>query len=158
MSRRIPPEAFQYYVGLGPGRSYQAVADHYAVSKQAVVKLANRENWQTRLEEVEEKARQKVDSKAVEDLEAMNARHLRTLRVIQAKALETLKNSNLNSAIEAVRAMELAITKERLIRGEPSERTAVSVEEATKREFNDWMLQHPQGDEEDDTDGDDSDT
>ena len=34
---------------LGPGRSYQAVADRYGVSKRAVTALAKRENWQARL-------------------------------------------------------------------------------------------------------------
>ena len=29
MSGRIPPDALEYYLALGPDRSYQRVADHY---------------------------------------------------------------------------------------------------------------------------------
>ena len=28
-ARKIPPDAVTYYVSLGPGRSYQKVAEHY---------------------------------------------------------------------------------------------------------------------------------
>jgi transposase len=79
MNRKIPADAFGYYFSLGPGRSYQTVAAHYGVSKQAVTKLAQREDWQTRLETIERQARQKVDESAVESLEGMNQRHLKTL-------------------------------------------------------------------------------
>ena len=37
MTRRIPDDAFEYYVSLGPDRSYQSVADHYEVTKRGVV-------------------------------------------------------------------------------------------------------------------------
>ncbi len=36
MSGKIPPDALEYYLVLGPDRSYQKVADHYGVSKRAV--------------------------------------------------------------------------------------------------------------------------
>ena len=45
-NRKIPQDAFFFYVGLGPGRSYQQVADHYGVTKRAVVNLAVKERWQ----------------------------------------------------------------------------------------------------------------
>ena len=47
MSGKIPPDALEYYLGLGPDRSYQKVADHYGVSKRAVTKLAARERWRS---------------------------------------------------------------------------------------------------------------
>jgi len=34
MSKKIPPEAFEYYVSLGPARSYEALAGKYTVSKR----------------------------------------------------------------------------------------------------------------------------
>ncbi len=37
MAQKIPQDSFDFYVALGPGRSYQAVAEHYHVSKRAVV-------------------------------------------------------------------------------------------------------------------------
>ncbi len=140
MTRKIPPDAFSYYVGLGLDRSYQALADHYGVSKQAVVKAAKRERWQERLVEIERKAQEGADKRAVDSLELMNERHLKTLQAIQARALEALKTMPLASAMEGVRALDLSITKERLVRGEPSDRTAVSVEDAIRREYDHWMV------------------
>ncbi len=57
MSAKIPPDAFEYYLGLGPGRSYGAVAEEYGVTKRAVTKLAARENWQQRIHKIERKPR-----------------------------------------------------------------------------------------------------
>ena len=37
MKKKIPPDAYAFYLGLGPGRSYNAVAERYSVSKRAVV-------------------------------------------------------------------------------------------------------------------------
>ena len=150
MTRKIPPDAFSYYVGLGLDRSYQALADHYGVSKQAIVKAAKRERWQERLAEIERKAQEGADQRAVDNLEVMNGRHLKTLQVIQARALEALKTMPLASAMEAVRALDMCITKERLVRGEPSDRTAVSVEDAIRREYDRWMVPNdPNGEDSD---------
>ena len=150
MTRKIPPDAFSYYVGLGLDRSYQAVADHYGASKQAVVKVAKRERWQERLLEIERKAQEGADKRAVDSLEAMNDRHLKTLQAIQARALEALKTMPLASSMEAVRALDMCISKERLVRGEPSDRTAISVEDVIRREYDRWMVP-------DDTNGEDAD-
>ena len=49
MTAKIPPDAFDYYFGLGTGRSYQAVADRYGVTKRAVTNYATRERWRERL-------------------------------------------------------------------------------------------------------------
>ena len=49
---KLPPEAFDFYVGLGRGRSYVAVAKEYDVSKRAVAKKAKAEEWQARLAKV----------------------------------------------------------------------------------------------------------
>ena len=122
MSGRIPPDALEYYLALGPDRSYQKVADHYGVSKRAVTKLAARERWQEKVVELERKARESAEKKALESLEGMNLRHLKSLKIIQGKALEALRTMPLSTAMEAVRALDMAIRQERLIRGEPSDR------------------------------------
>lgn len=140
MAKRLPPDAFDFYLGLGTSRSYDAVAAHYGVSKRAVTKRAARDHWQERIAEVEAKARQAADEKAAETLEAMSTRHLKALKIVQAKALETLRAMSLDSAMDAVRALEMSIKNERLIRGEPGERTAVSVEDVIKREYERWMV------------------
>ena len=117
MNRKIPPDAFTFDASLGPKRSYQAVAEHFSVSKRAVTGVADREKWQERLMEIERKARDKADEKVLESLEQMNERHLKVLRFIQGKAIETLKSMPLESAMDAVRAFGLTLDKERTIRG-----------------------------------------
>jgi len=147
VSGRIPPaEAFEFYVGLGPDRSYQRVADEFGVSKRAVTKLAARERWQQRVAELERQAREGAEKKALESLEGMNLRHLKSLKIVQGKALEALRTMPLSTAMEAVRALDMAIRQERLIRGEPSDRTAISVEEVIRREYERWMLPEEDGD------------
>jgi hypothetical protein len=140
MNRKIPPDAFGYYWSLGPERSYQAVADKYGTSKRAVTKVAAKENWSQRSMEIEKKAHEKTDEKLAESLDEMNGRHIKVCKLIQRKALETLKSMPLTTAIEAVRALDLAIKQERLVRGEPTDRSAVSVEDVIRREYDRWLV------------------
>jgi len=69
----------------------------------------------------------------------VNARHLQTLRAIQVKALQALQVMPLDSGMDAVRALDTAIRQERVILGEPGERSAVSVEDLVRREAQRWM-------------------
>jgi hypothetical protein len=46
VKKKIPPDAYAFYLGLGPGRSYQAVAERYVVTKRAVAFCADRGHWQ----------------------------------------------------------------------------------------------------------------
>ncbi len=147
MAGRLHPDSFEFYIGLGPDRSYQAVADHYGVTKRAVTKRAAKERWQQRVAELEAKARRGAERKVLETLEEMNTRHIKSLRVIQGKAFEALRSMPLATAMEAVRALEMAIRQERVIRGQPSDRTAVSVEEMIRREYERWMRPEESGDE-----------
>ena len=150
MSGKIPPDAFQYYLGLGADRSYRRVAEHYGVSKRAVTKVATAGRWQARVAELEQKAQEGAEKKALESLEAMNLRHLKSLKVIQGRALEALRSMPLATAMEAVRALDLAIRQERVIRGEPGDRSAVSVEEVVKQEYRRWMRTGEDNGEQDD--------
>ncbi len=154
MTGKIPPDAFMVYFSLGPDRSYQTTADRFQVSKRAFVKMAVNENWQERVEKLERKAREATEQKAVETLEAMHTRHLKSVRVIQGKALEALKAQSLSSAMEAVRALELSIKQERLIRGEPTDRSVVAVEDVIRREYARWL---DNGDTEEEADEDEPD-
>jgi hypothetical protein len=140
MAGKIPPSAFDFYAGLGSTRSYAAIAKEYGVSKRAVFKRARNENWKRRLEEIEIKARDVAEKRTVETVAQMNERHLRAMRIVQGKALEALKQLSLESAMDAVRALDLATKQERLIRGEPIERTAVSIEETVRREYANWLV------------------
>jgi len=137
--RKIPPEAFDFYFSLGPGRSYQAVAERYQVSKRAVTTLALRDDWQGRLRELEEKAREEADRKKLQTLEAVHDRHMKALRMVFAKGVEALNRMAIDSPADAMKAIQLAIREERVAIGEPTDRTAVSVEEKIRSEYERWM-------------------
>ena len=145
MNRKIPPDAFSHYFSLGPTRSYQAVAEHYKVSKRAVTAMAEREGWQGRLTELEKQARTKTDEKVVETLEEMNVRHLKVLRYIQSKAIEALKSMPIDSAMDAVRAFGLTLDRERTIRGEPSDHSQVDIAQVTRDEMRRLLTTDPVG-------------
>lgn len=138
MNRKLPPEAFDYYLSLGLARSYQAVAEKYGVSKVAVTNLATKEQWQERIARIEAKAREQGEKKAIETREEMNERFLRVWQVVERRALEGLRNFTFDSAIDAARALDLATKNARLIRGEPTERTE-SVEQIIRREYERWL-------------------
>ncbi len=101
MNRKMPPDAFEFYHSLGPGRSYQAVADEYGVTKRAVTDFAKRKGWSQRLEAIEREAREQSDKKIAETLEEIRSRHLKTLRAMNARALSALQQFPLNSGMEA---------------------------------------------------------
>jgi hypothetical protein len=122
--RKIPADAFEHYVALGPQRSHQAVAEHYGVSKRAVSKCAVREGWSERLARIEKESRERSDERIGNALDEMRERHLKTLRAMNVRALAALKQFPLESGMEAMRAAEMAIKLERLVLGEPTERTA----------------------------------
>ncbi len=140
MKRKIPEDAFAYYLALGPARSYAAVAEHYKVSKRAVTKCADREGWAARLLAAERKSRVRAEERAMETLEEMKTRHLQTMQLVQRKALEALRSMPIDDAFQAVRALAIAVDRERLISGEVTERTAVSIEEIVKREYEKVMV------------------
>ena len=140
MARKLPADAFDYYFSLGPQRSYQSVAEKHGVSKRAVTALAKRERWQERIKDLEAKARESSDKKKLETLEERNERHLTALRFIQARAIEALKKMPIEAAMDAVRAYNLSLRDERVILGDPTDRTAVSIEDTIKREYERWMV------------------
>ena len=138
--RKIPSDAFDHYFSLGPGRSYQAVADHYGVTKRAVTNLAKRDDWQRRLVEVETEARERADKKKVNSREDAIDRHLKALRLVFGKGVESLRNMVIDTPADAMKAIALAIREERLALGEPSDRTAISIEDTIRNEYERWMV------------------
>jgi hypothetical protein len=138
--KKLPDDSFAFYLALGRGRSYQAVADHFDVDKKTVTNRAVRENWQDKLLEHEDAERKRMEKKAAESIEAMNDRQLKLVSFIQAKAVEALKTLSLDSAMDAVRALQIAIEKERLIRGEPTERSAIDIEKKIRTEHERWIV------------------
>ena len=139
MIRRIPPDAFEYYVSLGEDRSYRAVAEHFKFTKRAILNCARREDWIRRLERIEQESRERTNKRLGESLDDIRQRHLKTLRAMNGRALEALKTYPINSCMDAIRAAEAVIKLERLIVGEPTDRSAVTIEDTIKREYERWM-------------------
>lgn len=135
MKRRIPENAFEIYQAMGEGRSYEALADRFEVSKRAVTKAAAREKWQERLSAIQARAREAADQVSVDVRKEAAERHLKVARFIQSRSIEALKAMPIESAMDAIRAYGIAVNMERLVLGEPTDRTALTVEEVTKREI-----------------------
>ena len=70
----------------------------------------------------------------------MNDRHLKMFKAIQGKSIEALRSMPITTAMQAVRAIDMAVRNERLIREQPTERSQVSVEQILRDEWNKWML------------------
>ena len=136
---RIPPESFDFYVRLGPTRSYAQVAAHYGVHKRSITKFATRHGWARRLLEVETKARERSETSLVDAVDEMNQRHLKVAKLLQAKALQALQSMPIDTAMGAVRALDIGVKQERLVLGEPTDRSAVAVEDIIKREAARWL-------------------
>ena len=154
MSNRIPPDAFDFYASIGAERTHAKVAEEYDVSVRAVSKCASRENWTERLEKIDRDSRERTDKRLGETLDDIRVRHLKTLRVMNARAVEALKQYPLSSAMEAMKAAEVVIKLERLIIGEPTERNAMSVEEITREEIRSLLVVVGGGEDTDDADDD----
>ena len=87
MTGKIPQDSFEWYVANDA--TYEVVAEHYGVSKRAVVAHAKRHGWTERLAKLREEARTRSDRKLAETLEEMNTRHLRSLRAVQGRTTIT---------------------------------------------------------------------
>ena len=140
MTTRLATDAFSFYVSLGPDRSYGDVAKEFGVSKRTVLRRAKAEDWQGRVERIEAEARMRIDKKAVESIEEMGERHLKIVRAIQSKALQTLQRMDIDSAMDAVRALDLSVKAERILRGDGSERDMERLEEITREEIQNLLV------------------
>ena len=138
--RKIPNDAFDFYFSLGPGRSYQAVADNYGVTKRAVTNLATKDGWQDQIADLERKAREKAKDQQVDALQVAHAQNLKALRMVLGKGRKSLNRMAIESPADAIRAIGLAVREIRVELGEPSDRTAISVEDTIRREYERWMV------------------
>ena len=146
-AKRIPDDAFETYVAMGPGRSYQALADKLHVDKRTVVRLATKENWTQRLAKIQEEVRAATDKKLVSDLQAVREQQLREVRFLRSEALKAMKGLTPEKAIKIASALSIAWRHELLLLGEPTDRQASTVEEITKREIQTLILREGEEDE-----------
>ena len=150
--RKLPTDSFEFYLSLGMGRSYQAVADRYSVSKQAVTNRASKEGWQERIAELERIAREQFEADARSEMKAVRERQLKAARALQGKALEMLRDLPAEKAIKAASALNVGWKHELLLLGEPTERAA-SVEDVTRREVRELLVGRDEEDDWGDGDG-----
>lgn len=139
MKTKLPAQAFEHYVSLGVDRSYAATAAHYGVTKVTVANRAKTENWQQRLRELERKAMQRSEEKAIESLEAVRARQLKAARYLQSRAIAALRDLPPEQAMKAGTALAIGWKHELLLLGEPCERTELDVAQVVERESRRWL-------------------
>lgn len=137
---RIPDDAFEIYVAMGAGRSYQALAEKLKVDKRSIVRYATKEKWAERFTKIQEEARAATDKKLVADLQAVREQQLREVRFLRSEALKAMKGLSPEKAIKVAAALNIAWKHELLLLGEPTDRQASTVEEVTKREIQTLIL------------------
>ena len=143
--RKIPQDALAFYVSLGAERSYQKVAKEYGATKRAVVSVATRERWQEQVEELERTAREDAREKMKSTIEATYEQHMKALRLVFGKGVEALKGMAIDTPADAMKAIQLAIREMRVALGEPTDRTAISVEDTIRKEYERWMTVEDDG-------------
>ena len=112
--RKIPPDALTHYLSLGPGRSYQKVAEKYGVTKRAVTKLAAKERWQEKVSEIERSAREAAEEQAKSEYEVAYKRHMKALRMVFAKGVQALNGMAIDTPADAMKAIQMSIREERV--------------------------------------------
>ena len=152
MTHRLPPDAFSYFAALGPARSLKLVSDHFGVSVRTVQRAAEREEWSKRILAIETEARRTVDAKMAVDLAEMYLRHRKLLTAMAARAATALRDYPLESGMDGIKAAGLVIKLERLLAGEPTDRSAVDIEAITKREIRELLVVGSAAGNEDDWD------
>lgn len=146
---KVPDDAFERYVALGPDRSYQGLAEKLGVDKRSIVRAATRDRWAERLANIQEEARAATDRKLVADLQAVRERQLQEARALRGWALRAMKDLPPEKALKAVTsALSTAWKQELLLLGEPTDRQASTVEEVTKREMHTLLSVADPGEEE----------
>ena len=143
MTHKLPPDAFSYFAALGPARSLKLVSDHFGVSVRTVQRAADREEWSKRIAAIEAEARRSVDAKIAGDLAEMYLRHRKLLTAMAARAATALRDYPLEDGMDGIKAAGLVIKLERLLAGEPTDRSAVDIEAITKREIRELLILQP---------------
>ena len=124
--KRIPASAYADYLRMGPKRSYRALAARYGVSKTAIFKRAQKEHWQERVAELVRQASERAEQKAVDKMEAVRERHLAEVRVLQAHALQALRDLPPEKGFRAASVLAIAWKHELMLLGAPDGQQATA--------------------------------
>ena len=115
MIKKLPAEAFSFYVRLGPSRSYRAVAQEFGVHKRTVLRAAQRESWAKRLEVIGREATERADAGLAGELKDLRLGLRQAVWELCGRAVEALQKHPPTSAKESVRVAEVLIGLERLL-------------------------------------------
>src|SRR5690349_13667293 len=116
VARKLDDEAaFAFYVGLGSARTYGAVARRFNVTSRAIRKASKRNEWMARLAKIESDVQEQSDKKLTETRAQVRERHMKLLRAVESRAVEALQGHRLESAMQAVKAIEIAVKLERTV-------------------------------------------
>lgn len=107
-AKKLGDDAFEYYVGLGPARTFVAVARKYGVDKRTVSRLATKEKWADRVSDVDREVRARTEAHAASALEAQQLKSLSRIGefqdaihdVITPQRLKALFAGLLNAAVK----------------------------------------------------------
>lgn len=132
-------QMFQAYVGMGPSRSYQRVADQFGWSKPCVTRTAMKGEWLKRLREIEAEARHEADKKMMEARVEAHERHIKLAKLIQTRAVQGLQAHQFDNARDASRALVDGVKLERTSLGESNDNHHVSVQAVTRREVESFV-------------------
>lgn len=139
MNQRLPQDAIAYYLNLGNARSYQAVADHFGVSKRTVTATAAREKWQAQLEAAQSKSREQAGQRFADTLQQANERHVKLGRFLQSQGIEAVKNAGALSSADGIRAIKAGVEIELRGLGEKTDSSGQDIEIIIRREYQRWL-------------------
>lgn len=134
-------QAYAYFHGLGPTRTFAAVAERFGVSDTAVRVHAKPgadfpEGWEQRSAEADRRRNGQLERKAEQGLERRNERTLAFIEAYREKALEALvdEDGKLKQDVaidpdDAASRMPGLVKLEQLLMGEATERNEVSFAE-----------------------------
>ena len=126
-------QAFERYWRLGATRSIERLraalaSEGSAPTVRTLYEWSRRYRWQDRIVQQERAAREADDEARIAAVREMQTRHAREALLLQQKGTEWLMGlePGMATADAAIRAIGEGIRLERLVQGEPTERTEVS--------------------------------
>jgi ATPase subunit of ABC transporter with duplicated ATPase domains len=140
VSTKLPDDAFEQYLGMGPTRSYQELAKKLGVDKRTIVRRAAEGKWTERLARIQRQADDATDARLADEARAMRDRHLKEARFVQAQALKAMQTLPPEKAVRAAQALAIGWRQEMLLLGDPTERSeAITTQEIVRREYELWL-------------------
>jgi len=114
---RVPPDAFQYYVKLGEGRSYRAVAARFGLSKSTIAQAACLGRWQERLAEFRDAELRAVDERMLAIWDEKIAQHVLDLHRRIESRVNAIVAMPTKTMIQVIHQMMAAIHEQRRLLG-----------------------------------------